>query len=330
MSLVGFLLLIMTFLSMAASYVISYVMSYFSFDIQTFVANAMSGIFGLSKVQSITAAKNILASGAFSDIISMLKTCIFMVLPAYLFSKAVGLSQDETFCTKGKYVKGKVSLFALCLLCMMSLTMFSDSVFSFLFPKALPDVSTSTIAVSNDVFSNITAFLYTCIFVPVVEEYIFRGVIFTSLRKYGLVFATVSSAICFGIMHASPTQTMYAIIFGIFSCIFVAVSGNIKTSVLFHAINNFTIFAQSFLEGYLTKEAFDVYYTIYIAVMCVFAFFGILKLLEKDGVYSTFQELSDSDNDRFENMPGLKQFFTPTILVFLCYYVQSILSGVTL
>ncbi len=330
MGFVGFLLLAMTFLSMSASYGISFVMSYFSLEIQTFVANSLSWMFSLSKVQSIAAAKNILSSGAFSDIISMIKTCIFMVLPAYLFSKAARLSQDEVFCTKGKYVKGKVSLFAFCLLCMMSVTVFSDGIFSFLFPQASPDISTSTIAVTNDAFSNITAFLYTCLFVPVVEEYIFRGVIFTSLKKYGLVFATVSSAICFGIMHATPTQTMYAVIFGIFSCIFVAVSGNIKTSVLLHAINNFTIFAQSYLEGYFTKEAFEIYYTIYIAVMCVFAFFGILKFLEKGGVYSKFRDFADLDNERFEYMPGIKQFFTPTILVFLCYYVQTVLSGVNL
>ena len=330
MSLVGFLLLIITALTMSASYGISFALSYFSLDIQDFLANALSYLSGISKVHSIALAKSILSSGAFSDIILMLKTVIFMVLPAYLFSKTVGLSQDEVFCTKGKYIKGKVSLFALCILCMMSVKVFSDSVFYFLFPAASPDISTSTIAVSSDIFSNITAFLYTCIFIPLVEEYIFRGVIFKTLEKYGLVFATVSSAICFGIMHETPAQTMYAIVFGIFSCIFVAVSGNIKTSVLFHAINNSTIFAQSLLEGYLAKETFDICYTIYIAVMCVFAFFGILKFLEKDGIYSKFCEISDLDNDRFDYMPGIKQFFAPTILALLCYYVQGVLSGVTL
>ena len=74
MGLVGFLLLIIIALTMSASYGISFALSYFSLDIQDFLANALSYLSGISKVHSIALAKSILSSGAFSDIILMLKT----------------------------------------------------------------------------------------------------------------------------------------------------------------------------------------------------------------------------------------------------------------
>ena len=153
---------------------------------------------------------------------------------------------------------------------------------------------------------------------------------FTSLKKYGIMFATVSSAVCFGIMHSSPTQTMYAIVFGIFSCIFVVVSGNIKTSILFHAINNFTIYLQSIFEGTLSDNVFYIYYTIYIAAVCVLAIFGLWKFFEKDGVYEKFAAIARKDSETYEFLPGIAEVFNPAIILILIIYVSRILLEVVL
>ena len=54
-----------------------------------------------------------------------------------------------------------------------------------------------------------------CIVVPLCEEYAFRGVVFGYLKRYGLSFAVIASAFVFGISHASPSQAVYAFMFGV-------------------------------------------------------------------------------------------------------------------
>lgn len=56
-----------------------------------------------------------------------------------------------------------------------------------------------------------------CIFVPILEEYIFRGIVYKRLREWvSLPIAIGASAAIFGIMHMNLVQFIYAGILGIF------------------------------------------------------------------------------------------------------------------
>lgn len=75
-----------------------------------------------------------------------------------------------------------------------------------------------------------------------VEEFIFRGLMYHSYRKNGLVGACIFSALAFGVMHMNLNQFFYAFVIGIFFAKMVEVTGSMWSSVLAHfAINTYSI-----------------------------------------------------------------------------------------
>ena len=75
-----------------------------------------------------------------------------------------------------------------------------------------------------------------------VEEFIFRGLIYHSYRKNGLVGACVFSALAFGVMHMNLNQFFYAFVIGMFFAKMVEVTGSMWSSVIAHfAFNTYSI-----------------------------------------------------------------------------------------
>lgn len=100
----------------------------------------------------------------------------------------------------------------------------------------------------GDIFSSNTI-LITLILASFLEEIFFRGVLLERLRKYGDLFAIITSAIIFGIIHG--IRFMHATIFGIITGFLYVVGGNIRWSILFHFVINF-VFGGPFIGNILT------------------------------------------------------------------------------
>lgn len=83
-------------------------------------------------------------------------------------------------------------------------------------------------------------FLYTCLFAPVVEEIVFRGLIMRGLEKYGRWFAIVASSVLFGLFHGNPAQSPYAFAVGLVMG-YVAMEYNLLWAMLMHMINNLVL-----------------------------------------------------------------------------------------
>ena len=85
--------------------------------------------------------------------------------------------------------------------------------------------------------SFVPALLITVILAPVIEEVIFRGVLFTSLRqKKGLIFAIVVSGLIFSLAHiGNPIQAIGALPLGIYLCFMYHRLGSIIPGILLHA-----------------------------------------------------------------------------------------------
>jgi len=83
------------------------------------------------------------------------------------------------------------------------------------------------------------ALLSTVIFAPLLEEFLFRGVIFESVRaKRGVAAAWCISSLCFGVAHGMPAQMVGTAAIGFvlgYACIR---SGSIFAGVVIHAVNN--------------------------------------------------------------------------------------------
>ena len=73
---------------------------------------------------------------------------------------------------------------------------------------------------------------------PIIEEYIFRGLIYGEMRKMNPVFATLAQAVMFAIVHNTVNGMLYALVAGIILSLLVEMSGRITMSVLAHMIIN--------------------------------------------------------------------------------------------
>ncbi len=81
-------------------------------------------------------------------------------------------------------------------------------------------------------------FAVVAILVPVMEEFAFRGVLYSSLSRYGTGFAIVGSALVFGMAHLMLPNVVFATIAGLAMGYVYAKTQNLWLTVAIHALNN--------------------------------------------------------------------------------------------
>ena len=87
----------------------------------------------------------------------------------------------------------------------------------------------------------ILVILSVCVAPAVIEEFLFRGVILSGLKKTGVVFATLISGALFSLFHMSPSQTIYQFIVGVLYSLIIIYGGNLLYTIVIHFINNLYI-----------------------------------------------------------------------------------------
>lgn len=88
--------------------------------------------------------------------------------------------------------------------------------------------------------TTVSMFLYAGFIGPLAEEIVYRGFVMHTFQKAGCgkVCAIVVSALLFGVMHANPTQSVFAVYVGIVFA-YTAAEYGIVWSLALHIINNF-------------------------------------------------------------------------------------------
>lgn len=81
------------------------------------------------------------------------------------------------------------------------------------------------------------AFIITVLLAPIIEEVLFRGVLFTALRKrHGVVLAAVLGGLIFSLAHVgNPIQAIGALPLGVYLCIMYQRLGSILPGIILHA-----------------------------------------------------------------------------------------------
>lgn len=100
----------------------------------------------------------------------------------------------------------------------------------------------------NNTVSDLTSYpfvvqvLLMAVIPPMVEEFIFRGIIYHSYRRNGIMGAAVLSGLLFGVAHLNINQFCYAFVIGIVFALLVEATGSIWSAVLAHfAFNTYSI-----------------------------------------------------------------------------------------
>lgn len=76
------------------------------------------------------------------------------------------------------------------------------------------------------------------VFPAIVEEAIFRGLLYRWLRQHGKLFAALASSLIFGLIHLNSLQFFFAALMGLVLCRVYERSGKLYYAMLLHFFNN--------------------------------------------------------------------------------------------
>ncbi len=128
-----------------------------------------------------------------------------------------------------------------------------------------------------------------------VEEFAFRGIILSYLRKYSDSLAVLISGITFGLLHGNFTQIPFAVIVGFVLGFIVVKTNSLLPAIIIHFLNNFLsvtmtlLYENTALPEYLLS-IIDVALTIVVAILGILSF----VILSKD--YKGFFKTSKNDD----------------------------------
>ena len=131
---------------------------------------------------------------------------------------------------------------------------------------------------TNTFFENILYIISTAIVPAFAEEFAFRGIIMGTLRKYGDVFAIITSSVMFGAMHGNIVQIPFAFILGLVFAYVDCKTNSIIPSIIIHFINNFYSVMMDILQnsGELSDRINTSVYFITISAFCIL---GIISFI---------------------------------------------------
>ena len=170
-----------------------------------------------------------------------------------------------------------------------------------------------------------TDIIYAICIAPILEEIVFRGVLMTYLKKYGIKTAIIISSLFFGISHYNIYMVIPAFFIGIvLAC--VAYKYSLKYSVLLHVLMNIVanmpkiIFV---LRG--QKDMISIFGTIsmLLFVLCIIFFIIGLKRKNYEKVFLAFK-LNNEDRKNTENF--LKNNMLYVLIIFVIVIISLLFN----
>lgn len=132
----------------------------------------------------------------------------------------------------------------------LPLVMLINSVTS-LFAENNVDIVLNTIVNMNPLWLNL---VLLALLPAVVEEFIFRGLIFNGYKRRNPLMAILLSATLFGIIHMNFNQFSYAFVIGVIFGLMAYATGSLLPSIMSHFIINGTSVVISHMAADGTKE----------------------------------------------------------------------------
>lgn len=96
--------------------------------------------------------------------------------------------------------------------------------------------------------------LLSAVIPAILEETIFRHIIFKGLKDIGFWFASIVSSIMFMLVHLSLGSVAYPILMGIIFCLVVRKTGSVVYSVIVHFCNNLIALIIQYIQNITGKK----------------------------------------------------------------------------
>ncbi len=112
-------------------------------------------------------------------------------------------------------------------------------------------------------------FICVAVFPALVEEFFFRGIVLSSLKKFGTGFAVVVSSIMFALIHGNLVQIPFALTIGLALGFLYVETGSIWPGVIVHFINNLTASALELLGKFIPAVVVNLINYSYMALAVI-------------------------------------------------------------
>ena len=111
----------------------------------------------------------------------------------------------------------------------------------------------NTAFAATNTFETVIQILVLVIIAPIVEEYLFRGYVFTECKKmYSLTASLILNGLLFGLFHMNILQGINAFFLGIVLSLIYYHRANIKDNIIVHMTNNAVAILPAFFPQTLT------------------------------------------------------------------------------
>ena len=180
---------------------------------------------------------------------------------------------------------------------------------------------------SHTLIENIVNIVAVSVIPPLVEEFLFRGVVLGKLRFFGDAFALFLSSALFAIMHGNIIQIPFAFIVGLVLAFLTIKTNSLLPAMVVHFIVNFRSVIISIL---LDNKAIDenVLNNIYLVSLFVVFVLGIISaaMLSRK---KNFFKLSSREDIPFREAVK-SSMFSAGIIVFIIYSVLTTFQTISI
>lgn len=146
----------------------------------------------------------------------------------------------------------------------------------------------------------------------IMEEFIFRGMIFNGLRKSSFIVATIVSSVMFALIHLSINQFVYPIIMGIVFSFVLEKTGSLAYSMIVHCCNNFIVILISYINNCIGYDFLNIgvnnagtfLIVTLIACLALVIVFVLIKFALKKQNNGIVQQSKNNEQDN--NLPNIQ------------------------
>ncbi len=142
-------------------------------------------------------------------------------------------------------------------------------------------LKTSEVAAPEGAYHTIVFLLVYIVLAPVTEELLFRGIILERLRRYGDIFAVLSSAMMFSLLHASLQSFPSAFISGVIFALISIYSGSPLASMIVHATNNALSVISIIIAHNASEGTASIFLTLCVHLLAGLSLIAFFKLRKK-------------------------------------------------
>ena len=246
---------------------------------------AISLALGLVFDITVLPTGQVLAHPALTYIISAAAYCVQLMVPTRVLILLLGKRPDVA--PVGKADSGRV---VLGIPVLISLGIFgsvaANLIVSFLagldIHYAWPEQSIST------PFDLIMSVLVLAVLPALIEEYVFRGIVYGALVPFGARMAILGSALFFALAHFNLLKFINALFIGLFLGFLVYRTGCLAVGIVLHFTNNFVSLVISYTQQ--TVGLPDGVAMLFYAVVCLLGIVSAVYVAKKDKDTFTIQE----------------------------------------